>query len=72
MFIDEGLASFPFSRIKRVDLGNFGDKGVLEFNGVIKESMRGKNIVMVQWDPYPFLWSRDTKHMTSMQPGTLS
>ena len=36
MFIDEGLASFPFDRIKRVDLGNFGDEGVFEFNGMIE------------------------------------
>ena len=28
--------------------------------------------VTVQRDPYPFPWSRDTKHMTSMQPGTPS
>ena len=28
--------------------------------------------VTVQRDSYPFLWSRDTKHVTSMQPGTLS
>ena len=28
--------------------------------------------VTVQQDPYPFPWTRDTKHMTSMQPGTVS
>ena len=28
--------------------------------------------VMVQRDPYPFPWSHDTKHMTSIQPGTQS
>ena len=45
MFINEGLASFPFGRIKRVDLRNLGDKGIFEFSGVIKGSMRGKNII---------------------------
>ena len=45
MFINEGLASFPFSRIKRVDLRNLGDKGIFEFNGVIKGLMRGRNII---------------------------
>ena len=28
--------------------------------------------VTVQRDPYPFPWSRDTKHVTSMQPGIVS
>ena len=42
VFIDEGFAHFSFGRVKRVDLGNLGDEGVLEFNGVIKGSMRGK------------------------------
>ena len=45
MFTNEGLASFPFGRIKRVDLRNLGDKGIFEFNGVIKGSMRGKNVI---------------------------
>ena len=31
-----------------------------------------ERLVTVRQDPYPFLWSRDTKHMTSVQPGTLS
>ena len=29
-------------------------------------------LVTVQRDSYPFPWSRDIKHVTSMQPGTLS
>ena len=32
----------------------------------------GVFLVTVWWDPYPFSWSRDTKHMTPMQPGTVS
>ena len=45
MFIDESLASFLFGRVKRVDLHNLWDKGILELNGVIEGSMRGKNII---------------------------
>ena len=45
MFINESLASFLFSWVKRVDLRNLGDKGILEFNGVIKGLMRGENII---------------------------
>ena len=45
MFINESFAGFLFSRVKRVDFGNLGDKGVLEFNGVIKGSMRGKKVI---------------------------
>ena len=45
MFIDESLANFLFGRVKRIDFRNLGDKGILEFNGVIKGSMRGENII---------------------------
>ena len=45
MSIDESLAGFLFSRVKRINFCDLGDKGVLEFNGVIKGSMRGKNII---------------------------
>ena len=45
MFIDESLASFLFSRVKRIDLRDLGDKGILEFIGVIKGSMRGENVI---------------------------
>ena len=45
MFINESLASFLFGRVKRVDLRNLWDKGILELNGVIEGSMRGKNII---------------------------
>ena len=45
MFINEGLACFLFGRVKRIDFRTFGDKGILEFNGVIKGSMRGKNVI---------------------------
>ena len=55
MFIDEGLAHFLFSRIRRVDLGNFGDKGVFEFNSVIKGSMRGKKIISFFREDY-YVW----------------
>ena len=45
VFIDESFVSLLFSRVKRVDLGNLGNEGVLEFDGVIKRPMRGKNVV---------------------------
>ena len=45
MFIDEGFTSFPFGRIKRIDFGNLGDERVLEFNGMVKGSMRGKSVI---------------------------
>ena len=45
IFIDESLASFLFGRVKRIDLRDLGDKGILEFNGVINGLMRGKNII---------------------------
>ena len=45
VFIDESLASFLFCRVKRVDLSNLRDEGVLEFNGVVERSMRRENII---------------------------
>ena len=45
VFIDESLAGFLFGKIKRIDLRNLGDKGILEFNGVIEGSMRRENII---------------------------
>ena len=45
VFINESLTGFLFGRVKRVDFGNLGDERVLKFNGVIKGSMRGENII---------------------------
>ena len=45
VFIDESFASLLFGRVKRVDLSNLGNEGVLEFDGVIERSMRRKNVV---------------------------
>ena len=45
MFINESFANFLFSRVERVDFGNLWNKRVLEFNGVVEGSMRGKNVV---------------------------
>ena len=45
MFIDESLAGFLFNRVKGVDFRNLLDKGILEFNGVIKGLMRGENMI---------------------------
>ena len=45
MFFNESLAGFLFSRVKGVDIHNLWDKGILELNGVIKGSMRRKNII---------------------------
>ena len=45
VFINESLASFLFGRVKRIDLGNLGDEGVLEFDGVIKRLMRRENVI---------------------------
>ena len=45
MFIDEGFTSFLFGRIKRIDFHNLWDKGILEFDGVIKGLMRGENVI---------------------------
>ena len=45
VFINESLTSLFFSRVKRINLGNLGDEGVLEFNGVIKRSMRRENVL---------------------------
>ena len=66
MFIDEILAGFLFGRVKGVDFRNLWDKGILEFDGVIKGLMRGKNIIGLfredigeisakVWD-WDFLW----------------
>ena len=41
-------------------------------NWCLQQTHCDQQPVMVQRDPYPFPWSRDTKHVTSMQPGTLS
>ena len=45
IFIDESFTSFLFSSVKRVDLGDLRGKRVFEFNGVVEESMRGKDII---------------------------
>ena len=66
MFFDESLARFLFGRIKGIDFSNLWDKGILEFNGVIEGSMRGKNVIGLfredigeigaeVWD-WDFLW----------------
>ena len=44
MFIDESITSFFFGRVERIDLGNLQNKRVLEFDGMIKGSMRRKNV----------------------------
>ena len=45
----------------------------VQCSGVSEEKeMREGGRVTVQRDPYPFPWSCDTKHVTSMQPGTVS
>ena len=45
MFFNDSLAGFLFGRVKGVNFCNLWDKGILEFNGVIKGLMRGKNII---------------------------
>ena len=45
MFINEGPAHILFCRVERVNFGNLWDKRILKFNGMVKGSMRGKNIV---------------------------
>ena len=45
MFIDEILAGLLFGGVKRINFCDLGDKGVLEFNGVIEGLMRGQNII---------------------------
>ena len=45
MFFDESLAGFLFSRITGVDFRDLWDKGILEFNGVIKGPMRGEKVI---------------------------
>ena len=44
MFIDESLTGLFFCRIEGVDLGDLWDKGVFQFNGMVKRLLRGKNI----------------------------
>ena len=45
VFVNESFVGFLFSRMKRVDLRNLGDKGIFEFNGVIEGSMRREDII---------------------------
>ena len=45
MFIDEGLASFFLGRIEGVYLSDLRDKGVLEFDGMVKGTVWGKDII---------------------------
>ena len=45
VFIDESFTSLLFGRVKRIDLGNLGNEGVPEFDGMIERSMRRKNVV---------------------------
>ena len=45
MFIDEGLAGLFLCRVERVYFSNFGNEGVLEFNGMVERAMWGKDVV---------------------------
>ena len=45
VFIDESFTSLLFGRVKRIDLGNLGNEGVPELDGMIERSMRRKNVV---------------------------
>ena len=44
MFFDKGLASLHFSWIKRVDLGNLGDKVGVKFDGMIIGVVRSSSL----------------------------
>ena len=44
MFIDESFTGVLLSRIERIDFGDLRNKRILEFDGVVKGSMRGKNV----------------------------
>ena len=45
MFLNESLAGFLFGRVKGVDFRNLWDKGILEFDGMIKGLRRGENVI---------------------------
>ena len=45
MFINKCFTSIFFSWVKGIDFSNLWDKGVLQFNGMVKGSVRRKNIV---------------------------
>ena len=45
MFVDEGLAGVLLCGVERVYLSDLRDEGVLEFNGMIEGTMRGKGII---------------------------
>ena len=45
MFFDEGITSFLLSWVKGIHLGDFGNEGILEFNGVVEWTMWGKDII---------------------------
>ena len=45
MFVDEGFAGVLLCWVEWIYLGNLRDKGVLEFNGMIEGTMRGKGVI---------------------------
>ena len=45
VFIDECLAGFLLCRVERVYFSNLGNKGVLEFDGMVERVMWRKDIV---------------------------
>ena len=42
MFLNKGFACIFFSRIEQVDFGNLRNEGILEVDGMVKGSVRGK------------------------------
>ena len=45
MFVNEGPAGILLCWVERVYFSDLGDEGVLEFDGVIEGSMRGKGVI---------------------------
>ena len=45
MFVDEGLAGLLLCWVEQVYLSDLRDEGVLEFDGMIERTMRGKGVI---------------------------
>ena len=48
MFVNKSLTGFLFYRIERIDLGNFRDKIIPEFNGVVEQLMKRENVIHLE------------------------
>ena len=70
MLIDESLTGLLFSRVKGVNFGDLGDKGVFEFDSMIERSMGRENVISLFGEDIcevgAKVWNRDLLRFHSL------